>query len=106
MFYAESLYMNTPKRIIALIMVMGLSILVYALAQRNMLMERVASIRNPFNQPTQNPTILWVFRLFEGIVIFTVRKGECITNMAMNVKENHRTSFLCPAPLYEKIYFL
>jgi transposase len=34
MFYAESLYLKLPKRIMALIMVMTLSLLMYALAKR------------------------------------------------------------------------
>ena len=82
MFYAESLYLNSPRRIMALIMVMGLSLLVYALAERkirSMLKEHGASISNQVNKPTQNPTIRWVFQLFEGILILTVQEGERIT---------------------------
>ncbi len=109
MFYAESLYLNSPRRIMALIMVMGLSLLVYALAERkirSMLKECGASISNQVNKPTQNPTIRWVFQLFEGILILTVQEGERITRMAMNVKEDHRTILRCLGPAYEKIYFL
>ena len=109
MFYAESLYLNSPRRIMALIMVMGLSLLVYALAERKIrkaMKERGASISNQVNKPTQTPTIRWVFQVFEGILILTVQEGECITRMAMNVDDDHRTILRCLGPAYEKIYFL
>jgi transposase len=109
MFYAESLYLNSPRRIMALIMVMGLSLLVYALAERKIrkaLKERGASINNQVNKPTQTPTIRWVFQLFEGILILTVQEGERITRMTMNVEEDHRTILRCLGRPYEKIYFL
>ncbi len=70
--------LNSPRRIMALIMVMGLSLLVYALAElkiRSMLKEHGASIGNGVNKPTQNPTRRWVFQVFEGILL---RKVGCI----------------------------
>ena len=109
MFYAESLYLNSPRRIMALIMVMGLSLLIYALAERKIrkaMKERGASISNQVNKPTQSPTIRWVFQVFEGILILTVQEGERITRMTMNVDEDHRTILRCLGPAYEKIYFL
>ena len=109
MFYAESLYLNSPRRIMALIMVMGLSLLVYALAERKIrkaLKEAGASISNQVNKPTQTPTIRWVFQVFEGILILTVQEGGRIIRMTMNVEDDHRTILRCLGPAYEKIYFL
>lgn len=93
----------------ALIMVMGLSLLVYALAERkirSMLKEQGASISNQVNKPTQKPTIRWVFQVFEGILVLVVREGERITRMTTNLEEDHRTILRCLGPAYEKIYFL
>ena len=90
-------------------MVMGLSLLVYALAERkirNAMKESAVSISNQVNKPTQSPTIRWVFQVFEGILVLTVQEGERITRMAMNLEDDHRTILRCLGPAYEKIYFL
>lgn len=107
MFYADSLYLNSPKRIMALIMVMGLSLLVYSLAERkvrNTLKEQGLSIPSQVKKPTDNPTIRWVFQIFEGIALLHfVESG--ITQGA-NMEERHRIVLQALGPPYEKIYFL
>jgi transposase len=66
-FFADSLFLKSPKRIMALIMVMGLALLVYALAEHKLrcaLKERVQristkgeSIPNQVGKLTQRPTM-------------------------------------------------
>ena len=105
MFYAESLYLNSPRRIMSPIMVMGLSLLVYALAERKIrkaMKERGASISNQVNKPTQTPTIQWVFQVFEGILILTVQENERITRMAM--RTNLERERFAAQELYEEVY--
>ncbi len=54
----------------ALIVIMTLSLLIYALAERQLrqaLAERNQTISNQKGKPTQSPTMRWVFQLFEGI---------------------------------------
>jgi len=72
MFYAESLYLKLPKRIMALIMVMAFSLLVYSLAERKLRKALAASdlsIGDQKRRPTKTPTIRWVFQKFEDVLI-------------------------------------
>ena len=109
LFYAESLYLNSPKRIMALIMVMGLSLLVYSLAERKLraaLKNSGTTISNQVGKPTDNPTIRWVFQRFEGILLLTIYKDKGAVTMASNVQEDHKTIIRCLGPPYQKMYFL
>jgi transposase len=106
MFYAESLYLNSPKRIMALIMVMGLSLLVYSLLERKLrkeLKEKKLAIASQVNKPTNNPTIRWVFQCFEDIAIY---KQKDQAPQAANIDEQNETVLRALGPPYEKIYFL
>src|SRR4030042_1440657 len=72
MFYAESLYLKLPKRIMALIMVMAISLLVYSLAERKLrkaLGAQDRPIGDQTRRPTKSPTIRWVFQKFEDVMI-------------------------------------
>ena len=60
LFFAERLYLEKPERIMALLMVMALSLLVYSLAERwvrTELVKREQTIPNQVGKPTQNPTL-------------------------------------------------
>ncbi len=107
MFYAESLYLNTPKRIMALIMVMGLSLLVYSLLERKVreaLKEKELTVPSQVKKPTNNPTIRWVFQFFEGIVLYRVGQSQRI--QPANLEDRHETILQALGPPFEKIYFL
>jgi transposase len=109
MFYAESLHLNSPKRIMALIMVMSLSLLVYSLAERKLravLKNTGAAISNQVGKPTDNPTIRWVFQRFEGILLITIYQDKTTTTVASNMQEDHKTIIRCLGPPYRKTYFL
>ena len=82
LFYAESLFLNDPKRIMALIMVMGISLLVYSLLERkvrNSLKENKKTIKDQVGKQTDNPTIRWVFMKFEDILLLECQDGETFT---------------------------
>jgi len=70
LFFVSSLFVKKPSRIQGLLMVMTLALLVYSVTQRRLrkqLAEHDATIPNQINQPTQRPTLRWVFQLLEGI---------------------------------------
>jgi len=70
LFFASSLFVKTPKRIMALLMVMLLSLLVYGIAERRMrtsLAEQGETLPNQIHQSTAAPTLRWVFQLLYGI---------------------------------------
>jgi len=63
MFFVESLYLKSPKRIMALLMVMTLSLLVYSLAERwirDALSSQELTVKSQVNKQISNPTLRWV----------------------------------------------
>jgi len=70
LFLASSVFVKKPERIVALSLVMVLYLLVYRLAEHR-LRERLAAtgqtVPNQLKQPTDRPTMRWMFQCFEGI---------------------------------------
>lgn len=79
LFFASSLFLKKPSRISALLMVMMLSLLVYGIAERRMrnrLAEQQETVPNQINQPTQTPTLRWIFQLMGGISRIKITVGN------------------------------
>jgi transposase len=70
LFFVSSLFVKKPCRIQGLLMVMTCALLVYSVAQRRLrqqLARQGETVPNQINQPTERPTLRWVFQLLEGI---------------------------------------
>jgi len=70
LFFVSSLFVKKPSRIQGLLMVMTLALLVYSLTQRRLRQQLAAhneTIPNQIHQPTERPTLRWVFQLLEGM---------------------------------------
>jgi transposase len=70
LFFVSSLFVKKPCRIQGLLMVMTCALLVYSVTQRRLrrqLSRQHETIPNQINQPTDRPTLRWVFQLLEGI---------------------------------------
>jgi len=96
MFMASTLYLKSPKRITALMMVMTLSLLVYAALEhriRETLKQQDIFFPNQKNQLTQNPTARWVFQFFTGIQLLTVQHSEQVQTFVLNINE-HQTALI------------
>ena len=101
LFFAHSLFLKSPARIMvadcatimALIMIMGVALLVYALAERQLrlrLKEEQATIPSQTRKPTQTPTLRWVFQLFEGIELLLIYQNEqVIKRQVLNLRPDH-----------------
>ena len=75
-FFTSSLNLEKPGRIDAILMIMVLSLLIYSLAQRrlrNALAKHKETIPDQLKKPTSNPTMRWVFQLFEGVDFISVQ---------------------------------
>ena len=108
MFYAESLYLKLPKRIMALIMVMALSLLVYSLAERKLRKIMAAenlTIGDQKRRPTKTPTIRWVFQKFEDVLILYVFKSDRLKFIQCELTEDQLTIIRCLGKHVEKMYF-
>ncbi|MCA9926762.1 MAG: IS1634 family transposase [Anaerolineales bacterium] len=79
LFFADSLFLKSPARIMAMIMIMGLCLLIYALAKwriRQQLQEKNETIPDQRGQPTQTPTMRRIAQMFEGVDLFIIRQGS------------------------------
>jgi len=70
LFFTSSIFLKTPKRIAALAMVMGLAVMVYTLAQRQLrqaLADADETVLDQRQRPTQRPSLRWIFQSFQAI---------------------------------------
>jgi transposase len=71
-FMVDSVFLKSPKRIEALMMVMTLCLMIYNVAQyrlRQTLVKQQETLPNQLNKPIQNPTLRWIFQIMEGISV-------------------------------------
>jgi transposase len=68
--FVSALFVKKPCRIEGLLMVMTLALLVYSVTQRrrrHQLARQQATVPNQLHQPTERPTVRWVFPRLAGI---------------------------------------
>lgn len=96
LFFASSVFLKTPKRIEALGMLMALSLLVYALGERqlrNALSQATQTIPNQVGKPTQTPTLRWVFQCFMAVHLVVISGVKQIVNLT--AERQHILRFFC-----------
>jgi transposase len=106
-FFADSLFLKNPPRIMALVMVMGLALLVYALAEhrlRTELQKQGETIPNQVGKPTQRPTMRRIFQMFEGIDVLQIPTPGGVQQRVLNLKPVHRQILRLLGPFVEKCY--
>jgi transposase len=84
LFFADSIFLKTAKRIEALAMVMALCLLVYTLAQRQMraaLLSSKSTVKNQLGKPTERPTLRWIFQCFQSIHLVALNNEKEISNL-------------------------
>jgi transposase len=110
LFFADSLFLKKPERIMALIMIMGLALLVYALAERQLrlaLEQKHETIPDQKGKPTQKPTLRWVFQVFEGVDILSVWIWvEEVLCQDLNLRPVHLQVLRLFGPQIEKCYLI
>lgn len=77
----------------ALLMVMGLSLLVYALAEhhiRQQLAQRDETIPDQTGKPTQHPTARRVFQMLEGIDVLYIEQAGVRRRLILNLTNLRR----------------
>lgn len=97
MFFADSVFLDSPRRIAALAMVMGLCLLVYGLGQRMLrrsLVEEEAHIPDQKGKSTQKPTLRWVFQIFQSVHLAWMGASRQIAGL--NEERRHILQFFSP----------
>ncbi|CAK8720450.1 Transposase [Candidatus Electrothrix gigas] len=104
MFMASTLFLKSPKRIMALMMVMTLCLLVYAALEhriRKALDIHNETFPNQKGKPVSNPTARWVFQFFSGIYLLIIGSTQ---QVVLNLNEHHMRLLKLLGRRYEKLY--
>jgi transposase len=104
LFHASTLYLKSPKRIMALMMIMTLCLLVYSALEyriRQALDKADQTFPNQAGKETKKPTARWVFQYFRGIH-FLVIQG--VTKIVLNLNEHHQRLLQLLGKFYEDFY--
>lgn len=83
-FFADSVFVKTPRRVAALAMIMALCLIVYTIGQRQLRANLVmanATVPNQLGKPTQSPTLRWIFQCFQSIHVVLVSGVKIISNL-------------------------
>jgi len=107
LFFASAMYLEKPSRIMALLMVMTLSLLIYAAAEhqlRERLEAEEETVPDQQGKPTVKPTLRRVFQVFEGIDLLEIRTGEVIQRQVLNLMEIQRKILGLLSPEIKSLY--
>ncbi len=103
-FLASTLYLKKPERIMALLMIMTLSLLIYSALEyriRKALNDSNSTFPNQLDKPIKKPTTRWVFQYFSGIHVLTINKTR---SLIMNINIIHRNLLCLLGKRFEYIY--
>ena len=84
MFFADSVFLKTPRRIEALSFIMGLCLLVYSSGQRHLrqaLTQADATLPNQLGKPTARPTLRWIFQCFQAVHLLVIKGVSQVVNL-------------------------
>lgn len=106
LFFTHAVFLKTERRIQAMVMIMGLALLVYAIAEKKLrkaLEDINETLPDQRNKPTKKPTMRRVFQIFEGV---TILYDECGRERleVMNVGEVARKILTLFGAEYERMY--
>ncbi len=108
-FFASSVFVKKPERVVALSFIMVLSLLVYRLAEhllRSRLAETEETVPNQINKPTKRPTMRWIFQCFEGIDLLHIRMGSRLQTQVLGLQALHQKVLRLLGPPYAHLYGL
>ena len=84
LFFADSVFLKYPSRVETLAMLMGLSLLVYTIGQRQLranLKQNNTGVKNQLGKLTDKPTLRWIFQCFQGIHLVALNGVKQIVNL-------------------------
>lgn len=84
LFFTDSVFLKSPERVSAIALLMGLCLLVYTLAQRQLrqtLKQSQSGIKNQLGKLTGRPTLRWIFHCFQSIHLLIFPDGKQISNL-------------------------
>lgn len=107
LFFAHAIFLKTERRIQAMVMIMGLALLIYAIAEkklRDALKTMDETLPDQRGKPTKTPTMRRMFQTFEGVSVLYNEQGEQLE--IMNLSETSRKVLLLFGEEYMEAYGL
>jgi transposase len=104
LFFTDSVFLKSPERIEALALIMGLCLLVYTLAQRQLrqtLKQAQAGIKNQLGRLTERPTLRWIFQCFQAVHLLQIDSVRQVSNLT-----DERLRILGFFPATCQVYYL
>jgi len=104
MFLASSVFLKSPKRIMALTMVMTVCLLVYAALEhriRKTLVDSNSFFPNQTGKMIRNPTVRWVFQYFQNIPVIYLQQSKAAV---LNINGHHEKLLKLMGKRYLRIY--
>jgi transposase len=89
LFLADSIFLKSPERIEALAVIMGLCLLVYTLAQREIraaLKSLNYTVKNQLGKAINNPTMRWIFQCFQSVHLVNFQQKTEFCNLTSEMK--------------------
>ena len=89
-FELDSIFLKTPSRISALMMIMTLCLMVYGVSQYDLrlaLKKAEKTLPNQKRKPTEMPSMKWIYYLFSGVHELTVHIGNRTKTLVINVND-------------------
>ncbi|QDZ41056.1 IS1634 family transposase [Euhalothece natronophila Z-M001] len=84
MFLADSIFIKSPERIQAMVLILGLCLLIYNLGQRELrsaLVRRGEMVKNQLGKETNSPTLRWIFQQFQAVHLLKFRGENEVSNL-------------------------
>jgi transposase len=107
LFLASSVFLKKPERIMALSLIMVLCLLVYRLAEwrlRQQLAATDQTVPNQLKQPTNRPTMRWMFECFEGISLLTLPRPGGSQTLVHGLEPLHELVLSLLGPTVSTMY--
>jgi len=87
-FQVDSVFLKTPERIDALMMVMTLCLMVYGVSEYELhrsLQEKNETILSQTKKPTNTPSLRWVYFLFRVVNELSITSGDHVQKIVVNL---------------------
>lgn len=87
-FEVDSIFLKKPSRINALMGIMCLCLMVYGFAQHELrccLKENNETVPNQCNRETNQPRMQWIYRLFHGVQVLTIKTDFLSQTLVINL---------------------
>jgi transposase len=109
LFFASSLFLKKPERIVALTMIMCIALLVYSIGERKLrllLKEYNETIHDQIKKPTKTPTLRWIFQLFEDVHLIKIEENNKTHYEVKNLRPDAEKTLRILGRTYMEPYLL